>query len=89
MHVIQLVTHMTSTNAEMLYLGSLDGGVVGWFLQLDFLLLLLSSPDEGEVLHDGDPRILRQLYGFLVTYPAVDATTTTVYPEKVSEAKVL
>ena len=73
----------------MQYLGSLDGGVVGWFLQFDFLLLLLPSPDESEVLHNGNPRVLRQLNGFLVTHPTVDATTTTVYPEQVSEAKVL
>ena len=70
-------------------ISSLDGGVVGGFLQLDFLLLLLSSPDKSEVLYDGNPRILRQLYGFLITHPTMDATTTTVYPEKVSEAKVL
>ena len=76
-------------NVEMQYLGSLDGGVVGWFLQLDFLLLLLSSPDKSEVLHNGNPCILRQLNGFLVTHPTMDATTTTVYPEQVSEAKVL
>ena len=67
---------------------SLDGRVQR-LPQLDLLRLLLSSLHQSEVLHDGDPGVLGQLDGCLVTHPAVDATATTVHPQEVTETKVL
>ena len=57
--------------------------------KFDLLCLLVSALDESEVLHDSTAGRLGQLYGFLVTHPAVDATATAVHPQQVPEPKIL